>query len=123
MPATTFYKKLVLDHGLLKVNYSTSWYVGFWTADPTSAGLLTNEVSAIDYSRKQVNWDSTWANDAELFWDAALNDWGVITYVGLCNTAEKGTGNMLLYQSRAPLDVDPGTPVKIPVGGLTVDVT
>jgi hypothetical protein len=123
MPATTYYKKLVLDHGLLQVNYSTSWYVGFWTADPTSAGLLTGEFTAGDYTRKLVAWDSTWANSAEIYWDAAGSDWGTATYVCLCNTPTKGTGNMLLYQSRSPLVVDAGTPVSIPIGGLTVDVT
>lgn len=124
MPATDYFESLILNHALNQQSFSIQdWYVGLWTGNPTSSGSLSNEVTAADYERKSISFDGTFSNTAAVEWAAAVNDWGLITYVCLINSEPKGTGNMLVYQSRDQLDVNIGIGVNIPIGGLTVAVT
>ncbi len=123
MSATTYFEELVLGHALRQQPFSIKdWYVGLWTADPTVAGLLTDEVTAGDYTRRPVSWDAAHTNDAAIIWTAATSDWGNITFVCLLNSQVKGGGNMLIFQPRAVLDVNIGTGVTIPANGLTASV-
>ncbi len=124
MSATTFFEGLVLGHALRQQPFSIAdWFVGLWTADPTVAGLLTDEVAAGDYTRKPVSWDAANTNDAAIVWAPATSDWGDINFVCLLNSQVKGGGNMLIFQSRGILDVNPGLGVTIPANGLTASVT
>ncbi len=123
MATTTYMEGLILAHALLQQPFSISdWYVGLWIADPTVAGLLTNEVAAGEYVRRPVTWDSAFTNASQIIWPAATSDWGEVTYLCLLNSQTKGGGNMLIYQSRNPLDVNPGVTVQIPAGGLTASM-
>lgn len=123
MATTDYFEKLVLDHALLGTSFSISdWYVGLWKTDPTAAGSLAGEVDAGDYERKAISFDSSHANDALIAWDAAASDWGSVSWVCLLNSSLKGKGNMLIYEERATLVIVSGTPVRIPVGGLTVSL-
>ncbi len=124
MSATTYFEGLVLGHALRQQPFSIAdWFVGLWTADPTVAGLLTDEVAAGDYTRKPVSWDAANTNDAAIVWAPATSDWGDINFVCLLNSQVKGGGNMLIFQSRGVLDVNPGLGVTIPANGLTASVT
>lgn len=125
MSATTYFEGLVLGHALRQQPFSISeWYVGLWTDDPTAAGLLTDEVTAGDYTRKLVSWGAGNTNDTPIVWAQATSDWGVISFVCLLNSPVKGTGNMLIFQDREDvLDINPGVSVTIPVNGLTASVT
>ncbi len=124
MPATTFFEGLILGHALRQQPVSIEdWFVGLWTADPTVAGLLTDEVAAGDYTRKPVSWDAANTNAAAIVWAAATSDWGDINFICLLNSQVKGGGNMLIFQTRAVLDVNPGIGVTIPANGLTASVT
>ncbi len=123
MSATTYFEGLVLGHALRQQPFSIAdWYVGLWTADPTVAGLLTNEVTAGDYTRKPVSWDAAFTNDAAIVWAPATSDWGNINFLCLLDSQVKGGGNMLIFQSRGVLDVNPGQGVTIPANGLTASV-
>ena len=121
MPATDYFEALVLSHAIHQQPFSIEdWYVGLWTSDPTSAGILTGEVAAADYIRKPVIFNTVFANLAAIEWANAVNDWGEVNNVCLINSPQKGSGNMLIYQPRDLLDVNPGIQVVIPAGGLTV---
>ncbi len=123
MSATTYFEGLVLGHALLQQPFSISdWYVGLWTGDPTAAGLLADEVAAGDYIRKPVAWDSAFTNASPIVWAQATSDWGEIDYICLLNSQVKGGGNMLIYQSRDILDINPGVSVTMPANGLTASV-
>ncbi len=114
---------LLLGHALLQQPFSISdWYIGLWTADPTAAGLLSGEVTEPDYNRKLVTWDSAFTNASPIVWAAAAGDWGEITHIGLVNGPQKLTGNVLFYQDRSLLDINPGVSVTISAGGLTVSM-
>ena len=123
MSATTYFEGLVLGHALRQQPFSIAdWYVGLWTGDPTVAGLLTDEVATGDYTRKPVSWDAAFTNDAAIVWAPATSDWGNINFLCLLNSPVKGGGNMLIFQSRGVLDVNPGLGVTIPANGLTASV-
>lgn len=123
MSATTYFEGLVLGHALLQQPFSISdWYVGLWTGDPTVAGLLPDEVAAGDYTRKPVTWDAAFTNASPIVWAQATSDWGEISHVCLLNSQVKGGGNMLIYQSRNILDINPGVSVTMPANGLTASV-
>ena len=124
MPATTYFENLVLDHALRQQPFSVAnWYVGLWTANPTAAGLLTGEVTAVDYQRQPVVWDTAFGNTSLVGWSAALNDWGDITYVCVLNSPTKATGNMLGFQIEDPsLDANPGVTIEIQAGALNWNV-
>ncbi len=123
MSATTYFEGLILGHALRQQPFSIKdWFVGLWLADPTAAGLLTDEVAAGDYARKPVSWDAAFTNDAAIVWAPATSDWGDINFVCLLNSQVKGGGNMLIFQTRAVLDVNPGLGVTIPANGLTASV-
>ena len=121
MAATDFFEQLVLDHALRQQSFSIQdWYVGFWLGDPTSAGLLTDEVSAADYQRKPVLWAADFTNANLIQWAAPIASWGTLTYVCVLNSPLKGSGNMCFYEARDPVVIDIGTPVNILVGTLAV---
>lgn len=123
MSATTYFEGLVLGHALLQQPFSIAdWYVGLWTASPTAAGLLAGEVTAGDYTRKSVTWDSAFTNASPIVWAAATADWGNIDFVCLLNSPVKGGGNMMIFQDRDILDINPGVSVTIPANGLTASV-
>lgn len=123
MSATTYFEGLVLGHALLQQPFSIEdWYVGLWTANPTAAGSLSGEVVAADYARKPVTWDAAFTNASPIVWAAATSDWGEVTYLCLLNTQAKTTGNMLIFQDRAVLDINPGVSVTLPANGLTASV-
>jgi hypothetical protein len=116
-------ESLVLGHALLQQPFSIAdWWVGLWRANPTAAGLMTWEVVAGDYSRRPVTWDSAFTNTSAIVW-VADTDWGNIDYICLLNSQTKAQGNMLIYQSRSNLNIDPGVGVTIPANGLTASVT
>lgn len=123
MATTTYMESLILNHALLQQPFSISdWYVGLWTADPTIAGLLAGEVTAGDYARKPVTWDASFTNVSPIVWAPAVTDWGIVTYLCLLNSQVKSSGNMLLYQLRPLLDINPGVSVTISANGLTASM-
>lgn len=123
MPATTYFKGLVLGHALRQQPFSIEdWYVGLWTTDPTASGALSGEISASDYERKPVSWASDFTNTSLIEWPPATTNWGTISYLALMNSPNKGQGNMLGYSTVGPFTVEIGRPLEIPAGGLITDL-
>jgi hypothetical protein len=124
MPATTYFEGLIFGHALLQKPFSIEkWYVGLFKADPTVAGLLTQEVNAADYARKSVLWNTSFTNSNQIDWAAPTVNWGDITYVALLNSPNPGSGNMLCFEALAatfPMPI--GQPAKIAPGNLTLDL-
>lgn len=122
MASTDYFEQLVLGHALLQNPYSIQdWYLGLWIASPTSAGLLSGEVAAADYQRKPVSWAADFTNSAIINWAAATSNWGTVDYVALTNSPNKGSGNVLLYESTtSSFTVEIGRPLTIPAGGLVL---
>lgn len=120
MPATTYFRDLVLGHALLQQPFSIEdWYVGLWRTNPTAAGLLSGEVEADDYARRTVLWNSSFTNSNEINWGAPISDWGTVTHVAVLNSLAAGSGNMLAYAELPESKPMPtGQPGTIPVGGL-----
>lgn len=123
MSATDYFETLLLDHALRQQAFSIQdWWVGLWTSNPTAAGLLTNEVQAGDYTRKLVTWDAAFTNTSPLVWAPAASDWGNVSYVCLLNAPTPGSGNMMIFQFRSSLDMNPGIGLNIPANALTASV-
>lgn len=124
MPATTYFRGLILGHALLQQPYSIQdWYVGLFTQDPTAAGSLANEVAEADYQRKAVVWNTSYQNANQIDWAAPVNNWGDITYIAVLNSPNPGNGNMLAYESLGGTFSMPiGQPATIPAGGLTLTI-
>ena len=122
MPATAYLEKLLLDKTLLGTNFSFSvYYVALFTTNPTVSGDLSGEVSPGDYTRKPVTWTVTWANATQIDWTEAIGDWGNVGWIGVVNSPIVSSGNMYFFQPTTEVfDVNPGTPLTIPAGGLTV---
>lgn len=108
----------------------TTVYVGLFTADPTDAGSLANEVSGNAYARQAVTFgtaspDGTFTSDADVTFPVATGSWGTITHIALIN--EDGASDVIMLSGElvdANGDPDPKTittndQLKIASGSLT----
>ena len=106
MPGLSDYaEKKVLDHILAKTAYPmpSGVYLALFTADPTDAGSLTNEVSTAGTNYARVNVTSimsatdattgTSQNATAVSFASATASWGNITWLGLFDASSGG--NML----------------------------
>ena len=126
MAATTYGRSIIFDHAVHKVPFVFSnLYVALFLADPTSAGLLTSEVSVGEYERLLVQFDSDYANTNELVWAVATTTWGTLSHVGIIAQGAKGFGNLIFYEPVPGVDpnVTIGKFVRIPIGQLSLDMT
>jgi hypothetical protein len=124
MPTTDYFEALILDYAIRQEAFSISnWYIGLWTADPTSAGLLSGESTASDYQRKPVSWSSLNQNATQIDWAPATSSWGTITYLALTDNATKNTGTVLAYGPTAQsYVVGIGVPLTITPNGLLLTI-
>lgn len=105
-------------------------HVALFTADPTEAGLLTNEVADTNaYARvatAAADWEDATLADPSLLDNATLisfptptGSWGTVTHFALIDSATHGAGNMIasgaLTASRA---IASGDTVTFPIGDL-----
>lgn len=122
MPATSYFTALILEHALLQQDFSIeNWYVALFISEPGVGGNLLGEVSTDDYERKAVSWNPGYTNISQIDWAPATSEWGSINYVGLINSPQKGSGNLLLYdETTTSFLVTVGRPLRIPAGGLAV---
>lgn len=96
--ATTYLKNALAQHALGGTPYTqpSSYSIGLFTADPTDAGSLANEVSGGGYARQALVFSitgNTAENSAQREFPLATANWGIITHVGIFD----GSGNMLLH--------------------------
>jgi len=80
-------------------NYPTTFYVGLWTApiDDFSDGTADGEVSGAGYERVALDvadWkpvsNGVVSNNVLLQYPMAAENWGMLTHVGLCDSATGG---------------------------------
>lgn len=129
---TTLLANYVLDRVLKNgAQFSYSWpaivYVGLFTTDPTSGGVITGEVvpTSGDYTRQAVTWGTisagSVANSATITYSVAVGAWGTVGWCGIMDVATLGTGTMLYHGALAvPKIVGIGDQVSFGVGALVV---
>lgn len=129
---TDYAENAVLDHvfGKTALTLPTA-YLALFTADPTDAGVLTNEVTdANAYARVEITTEMGTSsggvinNTAEIAFTQASGSWGTVTYIGIMDSGTHGAGNMifwgLLTVSKA---VDSGDTFKIAATDLSATLT
>lgn len=130
MPMTLDARKDVGDHLLGKGDIATrtDLYMALFTANPTSAGLQTNEVTGTGYARINVTgkfdaFDAATgiatSND-EINFGSPGSDWGTISYVGFLSASSGGT--MRYYEALPnPRNATNGSrPVKFSAGQVQI---
>lgn len=93
-------------------------HLALFTADPTNAGLMTNELANSNgYARQAITWttseDDDEENSATITFTASGGDWSEATHWGIVTSGTHGAGDMLL---KGPLS----TPRTIVDGGSLV---
>ena len=126
---TDYLEKELLDHTLNVAAFAfPTLHLALFTADPTDAGVLTNEVTnAGAYARVALAAkfsaasSEVSANTAEIAFTQATVSWGTVTYIGIMDSGTHGAGNMLYWGLLdASRLVDAGTTFKIPIGDLSL---
>lgn len=95
------------------------WWVALLN-DTSGAPITVNELDNLEYSRKQVQWDTTnYWNTNELRWDAVAESWGTVSGVALCSAA---TGhNALIWTTMTSTSLIPGQALRISPTWLRLD--
>ena len=100
---TNFGKSAVVSH-LAATAHSpaATVYLALFTADPTVAGTLTNEVAdANSYARTAITFGAAASRrvtqSAQVTFPQASGSWGTVTHWGIVNSATRGAGNMLAF--------------------------
>jgi len=110
MPMTAYLRKKLGDHSIGKAAYTmpTNVKLALFTASPTDAGLITNEVTGGSYARVTFTsamgaFDLTTSiatSTADIDFATPTADWGTITYVGVMEeTVSPDVANMLYYEA------------------------
>ena len=110
MPATSYLRAKLGDHSIGKAAFTmpTTVYAALFTADPTDAGSLTNEVTGGSYARVPITTAmgafSLTTGIATLTTDVNFPtptaNWGTVSYLALIDALT--VGNML-YKEAIPL--------------------
>jgi hypothetical protein len=130
MAMTRYLRKKLGDHATGKAGFTmpTTVYAALFTADPTDAGLLTNEVSGTAYARQQITmkmgaFDATTGiatSSADIDFGSPGSEWGTGAYIGIMDAST--SGNMLYKeQITNPRSMTSGgRSVKFLAGQLTI---
>ena len=99
MEFTTYLADAVLDHvNNLAALTQTPLYLGLFTADPTVLGSLVAEVTAAEYTRMAITWNTAanreTKNAASITFPTATSVWGTVTHVAIIDTSVLTTGNI-----------------------------
>lgn len=101
----------------------TTTYAALFTADPTEAGSLTNEVTGGSYARVAITWGTiasgSVSNSAIVQFATASASWGTVTHVAIMDAST--SGNVMYYGAlSAAKAVGIGDDVSFAIGTLTV---
>ena len=111
---TDYLENKLLEHTLGQTAFSmpTNVYLALFTADPTDAGTLTNELpNANNYARVDftalMGTASSGAinNNTDVAFATATGDWGVVSHIAVMDSPTLGSGNML-YHSQLSYPVE-----------------
>jgi hypothetical protein len=141
MDFSVYYRNLVINHMLRAVSHTpvpNGVYVALFKADTgLSSNNPTSEVTGVGYSRKQVTLSAATvgdsANSADITFDPAEEDWGIITHIALVDHATNtswGTNvNVLMWDNLRDSSANPATKdvkdtdvLKIVQNKLTIEV-
>jgi len=125
---TDYLESRILDR-VLKNNaqfiytFPATVYVALFTADPTEAGLLTNEVTGGSYARQPITWGTIAAgsvsNSVAVSFPTASGSWGTVTHMAIMDALT--SGNALYYGSLGTSKtVGIGDDVSFAIGTLTI---
>ena len=127
---TTSLANSVLDR-VLKNNaqFAYAWpatvYLALFTADPTTAGLFTGEVTPAEYVRQPMTWGTiaggSVSNFAAVTFSVAINAWGTVGWAGIVDAQTGGSPSAtILYQGTlaVPKIVGIGDQVSFAVGAV-----
>jgi hypothetical protein len=121
MPFSNTYETIVLKYAFNadSVTRPTTWYLGLFTADPSSG----TEISGSGYTRKAVTFTvsgDTATNSGAVEFPTATGSWGTISHVAIFDAAT--TGNQIAYAAlTTSRDIGTDDILRFPVG--EVDVT
>lgn len=136
MPKTDYLADAILEHVLRTDAFAkpTTIYFALFTADPTRAGLLTNElpIGVGGYARASVAVaDAQWSapftsgsaravlNDNTIAFGSASADLGDVTHIAIMDAVS--AGNMLWYGALdVPRTILNGDPIQIPAGSVQI---
>lgn len=127
MSATTYFDNKLLDDLFGVAAYSPpTLYLALFTADPTVAGLLTNEVGAgLGYARLSLAGIIGAASaglsvsTTQISIGPATASWGTITFLGIMDSATIGAGNMVWPGVPSqPRTINTGQSFQMPAGQL-----
>ncbi len=100
---TNYGKSQVIGHlaGTAATGNATV-YLALFTADPTVAGTMTNEVAnSNNYARTAITLGAAASRkvtqSAQVDFPQASGSWGTVTHWGICTSGTHGAGNMLAY--------------------------
>lgn len=106
MAMTRYLRKKLGDHSLGKAAFTmpTTVYMALFTADPTDAGVLTNEVVGSPYARvSSTSLFSTFdlttgiaTNSSNVDFGIPAANWGTVTHAAILDALT--VGNMLYFQ-------------------------
>lgn len=81
----------------------STYYIGLSTTAPTLAGgNVTEPSTSYGYSRVALTSlsepsDGVVTNESVISWDESTDSWGTITYFVIYDSADVGSGNLLMY--------------------------
>lgn len=123
-----FLENRTLDHNLkndaqFSFTAPTTTYAALFTADPTEAGSLTNEVTGGSYARPSITWGTiasgSVSNSALVQFATASAPWGTVTHIAIMDAAT--SGNVLYYGALGTAKaVGIGDDVSFAIGALVV---
>lgn len=121
---SNYLENALLNATLRNTTYTSpsAVYVGLFTSDPTDAGTGV-EVTGGSYVRKTATFaapsSGTCATNADVQFDQATADWGLVTHFGIFDAS---SGGNLLYhgQLTSSKNIETGDVFKINSGNLTV---
>ena len=122
MPATEYYKQVVLDASLRgeDINWA-EFYIGLASSLPVTDSTIPSEITAGEYQRLSfvptLYTDGSMTNTAKYEW-AAASVWASVNYVFISNSSQGGKA--VLYDSVDSVDAVAGTIIRIPIGNFTI---
>lgn len=124
MSASSYAELKILDHSLGTAEWTmpSAVYIGLFSSDPTDAGTGT-ELSGNGYARAEITFaaasNGSAANDSQIDFDAATDDWATATHFGIFDAAT--SGNLLYHgQLNTPRAAETGQQVRVPIGEIVI---
>ncbi len=102
---TNRFEKLIADAsvGVSSYTFPSTTYVALFTADPTDAGSVANELSGNGYARVSLSGkfsassDGSTANTSQIDFPTATADWTAVTHIGIMESGTTSADDMMYW--------------------------